>query len=158
MCGICIYIQYVDGFYRITEENSGIFSTTACIVVSSGMWAVKLCSSRIPQFLTGFRLTPVDMYTTTTTTTIVLRPFVRDYPGEPVLEETLTHPRSWLSSNIFIGFFHLLQSIASSVCKLHAWQSVCTTFLHNLFGLPLWSRALHLIFHTFLHPVSVFFS
>jgi len=23
--------------------------------------------------------------------TIVLRPFVRDYPGEPVPEETLTH-------------------------------------------------------------------
>ena len=27
-----------------------------------------------------------------TTTTTVLRPFVRDYPGEPVPEETLTHP------------------------------------------------------------------
>jgi len=24
----------------------------------------------------------------------VLRPFVRDYPGEPVPEETLTHPPS----------------------------------------------------------------
>jgi len=28
------------------------------------------------------------------TTTTVLQPFVRDYPGEPVLEETLTHPPS----------------------------------------------------------------
>jgi len=28
------------------------------------------------------------------TTTIVLRPFVRDYPGEPVTEETFTHPLS----------------------------------------------------------------
>jgi len=28
------------------------------------------------------------------TTTTVLRPFVRDYPGEPVPEETLTHPPS----------------------------------------------------------------
>ena len=27
-------------------------------------------------------------------TTTVLRPFVRDYPGEPVPEETLTHPPS----------------------------------------------------------------
>ena len=34
------------------------------------------------------------------TTTIVLRPFVRDYPGEPVPEETLTHPPSWSSSNL----------------------------------------------------------
>ena len=32
--------------------------------------------------------------TTTTTTTTVLWPFVRDYPGEPVPEETLTHPPS----------------------------------------------------------------
>ena len=31
---------------------------------------------------------------TTTTTTTVLQPFVRDYPGEPVPEETLTHPPS----------------------------------------------------------------
>jgi len=31
---------------------------------------------------------------TTTTTTAVLWPFVRDYPGEPVSEETLTHPPS----------------------------------------------------------------
>ena len=30
----------------------------------------------------------------TTTTTTVLRPFVRDYRGEPVPEETLTHPPS----------------------------------------------------------------
>jgi len=28
------------------------------------------------------------------TTTTVLQPFVRDYPGEPVPEETLTHPPS----------------------------------------------------------------
>jgi len=28
------------------------------------------------------------------TTTTVLRPFVRDYPGEPIPEETLTHPPS----------------------------------------------------------------
>jgi len=32
----------------------------------------------------------------TTTTTTVLRPFVWDYPGEPVPEETLTYPPSYL--------------------------------------------------------------
>jgi len=32
--------------------------------------------------------------TTTTITAIVLQPFVRDYPGEPVPEETFTHPPS----------------------------------------------------------------
>jgi len=31
---------------------------------------------------------------TTTTTTIVLRPVVLDYLGEPVPEETFTHPPS----------------------------------------------------------------
>jgi len=30
----------------------------------------------------------------TTTTTTVLWPFVWDYPGEPVPEETFTHPPS----------------------------------------------------------------
>jgi len=34
------------------------------------------------------------LYVTATTTTTILWPFVRDYPGEPVPEETLTHPPS----------------------------------------------------------------
>ena len=38
---------------------------------------------------------------------------------------------------IFISFFHLPWSIASSLFKLPAWQSFCTTSLHVLFGLPL---------------------
>ena len=32
---------------------------------------------------------------------------------------------------IFISFFHLPRSIASSLFKLHAWQSFCTTSLHG---------------------------
>jgi len=38
---------------------------------------------------------------------------------------------------IFISFFHLPRSIASSLFKLRAWQSLCTTSFHVLFGLPL---------------------
>ena len=38
---------------------------------------------------------------------------------------------------VFISFFHLPWSIASSLFKLHAWQSLCTTSLRVLFGLPL---------------------
>jgi len=38
---------------------------------------------------------------------------------------------------IFISFFHLPRSIASSLFKLRAWQSFCTTSFHVLFGLPL---------------------
>jgi len=93
---------------------------------------------------------------TTATTTTILRPFVRDYPGEPVPEETLTHPPSWYQP-IFISFFHLPRSIASSLFKLCAWQSFCTTSFHALFGLPLGlepstSYSIH------FHPISVFFS
>jgi len=38
---------------------------------------------------------------------------------------------------IFINFFHLPWSIASSLFKLRAWQSFCTTSFHVLFGRPL---------------------
>jgi len=59
-----------------------------------------------------------DMYQHNKTTTI-LRPFVQDYPGEPVPEETL----AWTPTHhpdhhpIFISFFHLPRSIASSLFK-----------------------------------------
>ena len=60
---------------------------------------------------------------------------------------------------IFISFFHLPRSIHSILLV----QITCLAiFLHNLFPCPLWSTswsgALHLILHTFLHPISVFFS
>ena len=58
---------------------------------------------------------------------------------------------------IFISFFHLLRSIASTLFKLRAWQSFCKTSPHVLFSTS-WSGALHLIFHTVLHPISVLFS
>ena len=58
---------------------------------------------------------------------------------------------------VFISFFHPPRSLASSLFKPRAWQS----FLHNLCPCRLlsasWSGALHLILHTFLHPISVFF-
>ena len=37
----------------------------------------------------------------------------------------------------FISFLHLLQSTASSVFNLNAWQSFCTTSLYVLLGLSL---------------------
>jgi len=92
-----------------------------------------------------------------TTTTVVLRPFVRVYPGEPVPEETFTNPPSWSSSNLY----HLLPS--TTIHSILSVQIVCSAiFLHNLSPRPFWSAswsgALHLIFHTFLHPITVFFS
>jgi len=90
-------------------------------------------------------------------TTTVLRPFVWDYPGEPVPEETLTHPPSWSSSSLY----QLLPSI--TIHSILPVQITCLTiFLHNLSPCPLWSTswsgALRLIFHAFLHPISIFFS
>jgi len=38
---------------------------------------------------------------------------------------------------IFVSFFQLSRSIASSLFKLCIWQSFCTTSLHVLFGLTL---------------------
>ena len=71
------------------------------------------------------------------TTTIVLWPFVRDCLREtvPDLKHSPTHHPD--HHPIFISFFHLLRSIPSSLFKVRAGQSLCTTSLHVLFGLPL---------------------
>jgi len=58
---------------------------------------------------------------------------------------------------VFISFFHLPRSIASSLFKLRAWQSLHNPFLYPLSSTS-WSGALHLIFHTFLHPISLLFA
>jgi len=71
-----------------------------------------------------------------TTTTTVLRPFVRDYPGEPVPEETLTHPPSWSSSILN----QLLPS--ATIHSILLVQITCLAiFLHNLLPCPLWSTS-----------------
>ena len=69
-----------------------------------------------------------------TTTTTILRPFVRDHPSEPVPEETLTHPPSWSSSNLY----QLLPS--TTIHSILLVQITCLAiFLHNLVPWPLWS-------------------
>jgi len=88
-----------------------------------------------------------------TTTTTILRPFVWDYPGEPVPEETFTHSTS--------NLYQLVPS--TTIHSIFPVQISCLAiFLHDLSSCPLWSTswsaALQLIFHTFLHPISVFFS
>ena len=81
-------------------------------------------------------ITKEAQWTTPTTATIVLWPFVwttrvsRYQKKHSPTHHPDHHP-------IFISFFHLPQSIASSLFKLRAWQSFCTTSFHVLFGLPL---------------------
>jgi len=67
-----------------------------------------------------------------------------------------THPPSWSSSNLH----QLLPS--TTIHSILLVQFTCLAiFLYNLFPCPLWSTswsgALHLIFHTFLHPITSFF-
>jgi len=64
-------------------------------------------------------------------------PFVRDYPGEPVYQKKHSPTHHPDHQPIFISFFHLPRSTASSLFKLRAWQSFCTTSFHVLLGLPL---------------------
>ena len=61
------------------------------------------------------------------TTTTVLQPFVHDYPGEPVPEETLAHPSSRSSSNLY----QLLSS--TTIHSILPVQITCLVIsLHNL--------------------------
>ena len=58
---------------------------------------------------------------------------------------------------IFISFFHLPRSIASSLFKLRAWHSFSTTSFHVLFGLPLGLEpSTSYSIHFFTHSVSSF--
>ena len=58
---------------------------------------------------------------------------------------------------VFISFFHLPRSIASSLFKLRAWQSFCTTSVHVLFGLPLGQEpSTSYSIHFFTQSVSSF--
>ena len=90
-------------------------------------------------------------------TTTILRPFVRDCLGEPVPEETTTHHPD--CHPVFISFFHfhLPRSIASTLFKLCAWQSFCTTSLHVLFVLLLGLEpSTSYSIHFFTHSMSSF--
>jgi len=67
-------------------------------------------------------------------TTTVLWPFVRDYPGKPVPEETFTH------SPILI----IIQPLSASSIYYnpqHVQFTCLTIFLHNLCPCPLWSTS-----------------
>jgi len=71
-----------------------------------------------------------------TTTTTVLRPFVRDHQVSRYQKKhsPTHHPDH---HPIFNCFFHLPRSTTSSLFKLRAWQYFCRTSFHVLFGLPL---------------------
>jgi len=93
-------------------------NVSMCRVVVGHSWTIllqaQLLTTRSPEENGKLGVIQFYFFATTTTTTTVLRPFVRDYPVKPVPEETLpTHHPDHLP--IFISFFHLPRSIASSL-------------------------------------------
>jgi len=100
---------------------------------------------------------PLSTHLKMLNTTTQQQPFFTAlYPGLPGWAGTRrnTHPPTiWSSSNLY----QLL--LSTTIHSILLVQITCLAiFLHNLFPCPLWSGALYLIFHTFLHPISVIFS
>jgi len=140
---------------RLVHKSCGNDGTSA-LKLAEIMWKNKLVTVAVLCFFIyeagNFWNNPH-----TTTMTVILRPVVWDYPGEPVPAETFTHPPFWSSSNLY----ELLP--CTTIHSILPVQIMCLAiFLHNFYPHPLWSTswsgAIHLIFHTFLHRTSVFFS
>ena len=76
------------------------------------------------------------------TTMTILWPFVRDYPGEPVPEETLTHPLFGLplslerSTSYSIHFFTQSVSSFRSTCPYHRNLFCCSTCISIISSIP----------------------
>jgi len=119
-------------------------------------WKMGLESFKIRMFVIlaiFFVQTHARMHTHTQPFYISLD-FVWDYMVEPVPEETFTH--SHLSFSLIV--LYLLPPSAAIHGILPVQFTCLTVFLHNLCPSVLWSGTLHLILHTFLHPIIVFFS
>jgi len=93
--------------------------------------------------------------------------FVRDYPGEPVPEETLTHPPSWWSSSLY----QLLPS--TTIYSILSVKITCLAIflrisVHVLIYLLVWSPPPHipyisspnqcLLFATHAHTITTCFA
>jgi len=79
-------------------------------------------------------LTSSCIFSLANITTIVLRPFLRDYPGAPLPEETFTHWHlSW--SLTVLCQFSPSTTIHSILPVQFTWQPFCTASVQILFGL-----------------------
>jgi len=98
-----------------------------------------------------------------------LRPFVRDYTGEPVPEETLTHPPSWSSSNLYqllrFTTIHTILPVQITCLAIFFAQPLSTS---SLVYLLVWSPPPHipyisspkqcLLFATHAHTIATCFA
>jgi len=88
---IYFFTQSVSSFHNTYPYHRNLFCCSINIISSIPNLSLNSLLGTLP-----FTLTQAQQHTMT-----VLWPFVRDYPGEPVPEETLTHPPSWSSSNLY---------------------------------------------------------
>ena len=88
------------------------------------------------------------------THTTVYRPFVRDYPGRPVPEETFTFTHSHPSSSDSLYQLPPSTTIYNILLVQFTWLTV---LFHHLVPCLLWSSswsgAVYFILYAFLHPV-----
>jgi len=101
---------------------------------------------------------PLDRELLSTTTT-QQRPFYGPLSGTTRVSryQKKHSPTHHPDHPIFISFFHLPRSVASSLFKLRVWQSFCTTSFHVLFGLPLGLEpSTSYSIHFFIQSVSSF--
>jgi len=106
--------------YPVKKVSDTLTSTLAAFLFSSHPKTERDREAQLNYYASTYNgeatTTPQDKTKSTTRSTTVLQPFVRDYPGEPVPEVTPTHHPD--HHPIFISFFHLPRSIASSLFKV----------------------------------------
>ena len=99
-----------------------------------------------------------DSWCIQATHTHTQRPLVRDNPGRPVPEETLTHSHPSWSSDIL----YQLPPFTTINGILFVHFTSLTVLSYNLSPGPLWSSSWswthNFILHTFLHLIIIFFS
>jgi len=136
----------------VTKQN--ILPLSNCRQCQS--YVTKSWKWQYPQNRVGLQRESAVLLTHTHTT--VYRPFVQDYPGRPVPEETFTHSHpSWWSDILY----HLPPFTIIHGILLVQFTSL-TVLSDNLSPGPLWSSSwpwtLNYLLHAFLHPIIFIFS
>jgi len=141
-----ILLHLSDGLTRPSRAQPSRAGDVYGLLLASSQFAIQLSNLRLLECRDGRLTSGVRHANTTWLTCFQLHKQQQQQPFYGPLSGT-----TWVSRYqkkhspthhpdhhpIFISFFHLPRSIASSLFKLRAWQSLCTTSFHVLFGLPL---------------------
>jgi len=97
----CFSFYSAGHFSDVTPDWFGSHKRISLAIIRAGFYrldAIAVTRPIVSKHRRVQRESKIKTHWILTTTTIVLLPFVRDYPGEPVPEETFAHPPSWSSS------------------------------------------------------------